>query len=573
MKTASLLVLNLMFALCSLGQLIQVDAASVIRSFDHRPAAVNLNYLMDDDSYLNPAIPLSQSLSQMGIGTLRYPGGEKSDNYLWSVPPYTQANPQFATPGNCNWPNNQTTFSSNYINPLPTTLDFDEFMTLCQTLKIKPLIVVSGDAQFNTFCPTPTSLASLITNATEWIKYANLTHSYKIKNWAIGNESFNSAAYDAPPTATQYANDFKQFSIAMKAMDPTISVIANAKSGPWVDTLVSIAGPYIDAIAVSNYPIYNWTNGYDTYRSGSPNLVSEINAVLSAVSATSIHVIVTEYNSIDWGNAWSGDNDLGHALVNFQLFGDQMSIPKVEDAYIWTTRWIDNATNPQHIYDALDANGGLNATGKALAMWGNNLLSQLVSTTNNGYINSFATKNSAGDSLNIFLINKDYVAHTASVSIANYAALSLPGLQVSASRLSGSSPSDKVPVITVPSGSISVSGSTLTSQLSPFSITVIQLRQAPHDTTTSPPVITGLLSQRADIRSMIAYPNPVHNVLEVTFEGAITHEEEIRLVNGMGQQVYSGKTPSQKMSISMAEFPQGIYLLLIGNFKKVIVKE
>ena len=102
------------------AQAIQVDASNVIRTLDHNPAAINVNYLMDDDSYLNPAIPVAQALSQMSIGRLRYPGGEKSDNYLWSVPPYSQVAPHFATPGNCNWPNDQATFSSDFITPLPT---------------------------------------------------------------------------------------------------------------------------------------------------------------------------------------------------------------------------------------------------------------------------------------------------------------------------------------------------------------------------------------------------------------------------------------------------------------------
>ncbi len=554
-----------------LAQSIQVDAANVIRQFDHNPVGINLDYLMDDDAYLNPAIPLQHSLKDMNIGALRFPGGEKADNYLWSVPPYTNVDPHFATPGNCNWPNNQPAFSSNYITPLTTTMDFDEFMIVCQATHARPLIVVAGDAQYNTFCPIPPTLAGLITTAVQWVKYANITHAYKIKNWVIGNESFNSAAYDAPPTASQYAHDVIQFSQAMKAMDPTISIVANGRSGAWIDTLMNIAGAHIDAIAVSNYPIYNWMNGYDTYRTGNPVLVQEINNVLSTVTNTNINVMVTEYNSIDWNATWPSANDLGHALVNFQMFGDQMKISRVEDAYLWNTRWVNNVSNPQHLYDALDANGGLNATGKALSMWGNNTLDQLVSSTNSGFVNSFAARDSSGDSLNIFLINKDNVAHTATLTIANYLALSQPNFTMSHTRLSGSSPADKIPVITYPSGSVTLSGNSLTVKLSPLSINLLKMKHLSPDTTTTPPT-TGINETDESAGALTLSPNPTTGMLNLNFENPLMKEEEIKIINSIGLEVYSVKTKTQRTGIDLSAFENGMYLLSGGRYRKVLIK-
>ena len=67
------------------SQTINVDASNIIKSFDSNPVGINLDYLMDDDSYLKPSTSLSQSILNMKIGMLRYPGGEKSDNYQWSV--------------------------------------------------------------------------------------------------------------------------------------------------------------------------------------------------------------------------------------------------------------------------------------------------------------------------------------------------------------------------------------------------------------------------------------------------------------------------------------------------------
>jgi len=463
---------------CSVfAQTINVDATNVIKTFAHNPAAINLNYLTDDDSYLNPTVPMSQSLSNMNVGMLRFPGGEKADNYMWSAPPYAAANPSFATKGNCNWPNNDSRFSSNYINPSSTTLDFDEFMTMCNTVGAEALIVVAADAHYNTWCVTPPTLNDLITNAVEWVRYANVTNQYDIKYWMIGNESWNKAAYDNPSTAAQYASDLIQFSDAMKAIDPTIKIVANSKSGNWANTLIQQASAKVDVIAVSNYPNYNWTSGYDTYRNGNPNFVGEINSIISSIGSQNISVIVSEYNSIDWSGNWPSNNDLGHALVNFQMLGDQISIEEVDDAYLWNTRWVDN-TSPQHLYDATDIDGNLNATGKALAMWGNNVLDKLVYSTNSGYVNSFATLDDTGENLNIFLINRDYSTHSTNINVSGYSAISAPDLLVTQSKMTGIAVNDKFPTITYPSNGVTINGAQISLQLDPLSIHVIQLKSA-----------------------------------------------------------------------------------------------
>lgn len=519
---------------------------------------------MDDDSYLNPATSLSKSLLNMSVGMLRFPGGEKSDNYLWSVSPYTKAQPYFATKGNCNWPNNDSRFSSNQISPLNTTLDFDEFMLLCQSTGTKPLIVVSGDANHCTLCPNPPTLNDLITNAVEWVKYANIKNNYKIKYWMVGNESWNSAAYDKPSSATQYANDFVQFSKAMKAVDSTITIVANSQPGVWVDTLLLKATGYIDAIAISNYPNYNWTNGYDTYRTGNPGFVSNINSIISSIGNRNISVIVSEYNSIDWNNAWSNNNDLGHAIVNFQMFGDQIKIPKVAGAYLWNSRWIDNATKPQQLYDAIDVNGNLNATGKALSIWGNNILNNLISSSNSGYINSFASTDSSNNNLNIFLINKDLTTHTVSVNITGYPAITKPGLSVSLTKLTGTSATDKFPAISYPTGTASVLGSVITIQLDPLSVNVIKLKGS---------TLNGTQENSKFLKSITVYPNPVKDQLNVKIEGGVPAQApELKIINCMGIQIYSKEIDDKITQVDFSKIVAGVYIISIGNKKELIWK-
>jgi alpha-L-arabinofuranosidase len=546
------------------SQTINVDAAYTIKTFDHNPAAINLNYLMDDDSYLNSATPLTQSLANMGIGMLRYPGGEKADNYLWSAPPYTSASPYFATQGNCNWPNNDAKFSSNQINPLSTTMDFDEFMVVCKSLSAAPLIVVAGDAHYNTWCSQPPTLNDLITNAVEWVKYANVTNNYNIKYWVVGNESWNKAAYGNPGTASQYANDFIQFSKAMKAVDPTISVVANSQQGPWIDTLLQLSAEYVDAVAISNYPVYNWTNGYDRYRTGDPNFVAAINSVVSSIGNNKIRVIVAEYNSIDWSGNWSSENDLGHALVNFQMFGDQISIPEVDDAYLWNTRWVDNLSSPNHLNDAIDSNGDLNATGKAMAMWGNNFLDKLVFSDDSGFVNSFATVDYSGDNLNIFLVNKDYTSKNVTINVANYPAIYSLNLTISESKLTGTSIVDKYPTITSSSGNTTVSGSQVNIMLDPLSINVVKLK--------ANVVLSVELMQDNNI---LVYPIPSDNVISV--RASQSELNQISIYNMLGQDVTMLTTIIENdrstIKIDLDDLNTGFYIVRTNRSVNKIFKK
>lgn len=552
---------NVRFIMVS-SQTINIDAGIVIKSFDHNPVSINIDYLMDDDSFLKPEIGIKESLLNMNIGALRYPGGEKADNYLWSVPPYTSANPQFATKGNCNWPNNDSRFSSNYINPLSTTMDFDEFMTLCVSINAKPLIVVAGDANYCTFCPNPPTLDELITNAVEWVKYANIEKNFKIKYWMVGNESWNSAAYDNPSTALQYANDFIKFYKAMKAVDSSIVIVANTKPGSWLNTLLTKADGYLDAVAISNYPIWNWTNGYDTYRNNNPNFVSDINSVATAIGSKKIGIIVSEYNSIDWSDAWPNNNDLGHALVNFQIFGDQIKHNKVIDAYHWNTRWVNNASTPQHLNDAIDASGNLNATGKALAMWGRNLLDKLVYSTNSGYINSFASIDSSGNDLNVFLINKDYSSHSVTVNIANYPSITHSNLNLTLSEFSGASITDKFPLITAPVSNALVSNSSINIELSPLSITVIKMKSD---------FVSKIVDFNSNENSIFIYPTYVCNILNIQFDNFVS-KPELKIFSSFGTEIHSEIITNHKTEIDLSELSSGVYIISIGSYKSKIIK-
>lgn len=77
--------------------------------------------------------------------------------------------------------------------------------------------------------------------------------------------------------------------------------------------------------------------------------------------------------------------------------------------------------------------------------------------------------------------------------------------------------------------------------------------------------------------SLDVFPNPASNVLNVTIKG-IDKESTIKLVNTLGQVVYTGKANSQHIAISTATLTNGIYTLIYSSgdnrkTEKVIIKK
>src|SRR5690349_16028163 len=162
---------------------VTIDASNVLRTLSGKENGINLDYLMDGN-YLNPSISTSQSLKNIKVKLLRYPGGEKSDNYLFSAAPYTSASPRMALLDTCFWPSNDARFvdtASAEKLCRPAVLDFDEYIAMCNDVGASPLVVVAYDAIYNTrICTGKPTKAQLLTNAVEWVRYANIKKGYGV---------------------------------------------------------------------------------------------------------------------------------------------------------------------------------------------------------------------------------------------------------------------------------------------------------------------------------------------------------------------------------------------------------
>ncbi|MGE5528811.1 MAG: alpha-L-arabinofuranosidase, partial [Patescibacteria group bacterium] len=167
---------------------VTVDAAAVLSERAVNPLGINTNYIMDDDNNRAPDRPLAEALAEMGVRFLRYPGGEKSDAYLWSVHPFEAPKPTLARVGRGEWPSGAHHFvrESDFKTFKFDPLDFDEFIALCRATGTEPNVVVCYDCIYKPGAWV--GRQDLIDTAAAWVRYANVVKGYGVKYWEIGNE-------------------------------------------------------------------------------------------------------------------------------------------------------------------------------------------------------------------------------------------------------------------------------------------------------------------------------------------------------------------------------------------------
>lgn len=475
---------------------IAVDAASIVADVSRKPIGINLNFLLDDDANRSNAVQrLAEALKQAGVKYLRYPGGEKSDAYLWSVPPYTRPQPTLARwaageyPQNQEWPSYDRALVESDGHTFRTApLDFDEFMAICREIGCVPTVVVCYDSMYK---PAQTdgvapSREQLLETAREWVRYANVVKDYDVKYWEIGNESYL-AHYNGGATASNYARDLIDFSREMKSVDPTILIGANGDAESWWQTVLSTAAGAIDFLAVHNYPSSTWQS-YSDYQNNSVNLMAAVQTAqraigtyAPAVDRSRLVVASTEINSAAWTGGWPHVNDMGHALALFDEFGAHLINPGVAFTQLWNTRWSgnDTATTPA-LWDAVDKYNQLQATGRATAIWGQFLKEKIVAASNTAKVRAYATLSPANGRLSVFLINKDTVARSASVTVSSGS----PSFVLDTWVFSGHGADDLYPTW-AQTGRGSKTGPVVSLTLAPVSVTVLDL--APDGSTVSIP--------------------------------------------------------------------------------------
>ena len=431
---------------------IKIFPDSIVNDVSNHPVGINLDYFMDNDKYLRPKHSTVDALKEMGVKYLRYPGGNKSDFYFFSVPPYEKSQPTLARTGKDAVGGRNKVLNdkaNDFKNPV---LDFDDYILMCREVGAEPVVVVAADEYLVDY-PVG-NLAStrkqLLDHAVEWVRYSNIKMKYNVKYWMIGNESWGPENKNS--TAEIYANDVVDFSKAMKAVDSTIHIVPNGNSDKFWKAVLTIGAGHIDDICISNYPVYRYKEGFATYRDTLKNLMGPVQTALSSIDKYAspkdkkkLRLIVAEYGPFDWGNTrkWPFINNMGYNLANFEMTGHQLLEPKIAFSCFWNTRWIDNELDKSSVFDALDRNGNFNANGYGMMIWGKFLGDKMVKTAST-YVNvrTFSSFVPKEKKLYVYLMNTSDKPKEVLLKIQGYSIKSLN----QAWELTGTGPEDTKPV-------------------------------------------------------------------------------------------------------------------------------
>ncbi len=477
----AVLVGTLACAACA-QDVVRVDATDVQADVSRRPLGINLNYLTDRPLLqAGDARPLADALEEMGVHFLRYPGGEKSDTYLWSVPPYKVPHPALSRTGPKDFWSTQRKFVEADGKTLIDPMNFDEFMGTCRTIRCVPDIVVNHDSYLEpskTAESTAPTREQLVDSAAAWVRYANVTKHYGARLWEIGNETYMDS-YNAPKeSAASYAADVQLFSRRMKAEDPTILIGANGGDYNYFHTLLTRAGKDIDFLVVHAYPCcasyaaYQRTTFFDQAVKPARQAIGE----LPAAERARIGIAVTEMNALDFNHTWDDRNDMGHAMLLFEMIGQFLWFdPDASFVELWNTRWIDNndSTKPASLFDALDRENNLNASGRVLAIWDSMLGKKIVKAYwpgGDGMVTAYATLDPDSGTLSVFLVNRDQKPRKARLQLEHFTAAG----EATVHQFSGHGPDDLKPVFQLEPLLAIVSGAA-SLELAGVSITAISI--------------------------------------------------------------------------------------------------
>ena len=166
----------------------------------------NTNMISGDYGYLDPDfVELTKVLAPK---TLRFPGGTVGNFYHWEPGGFFEnemastLNPRLNRRNKGNYVKLQRRRNGKIL--------FDDFMQLCNTLNITPVVVV------NLWTGDPEESAA-------WVNYAK-NKGYEVKHWELGNEYYLPHYLNKYPTVETYIAEAKKHAAAMRAVNPEIKI-------------------------------------------------------------------------------------------------------------------------------------------------------------------------------------------------------------------------------------------------------------------------------------------------------------------------------------------------------------
>ena len=176
---------------------------------------------------------------------IRWPGGNVAQDYhwLWGIGPRDER----VTWTNLSWKN----------EPEPSDFGTDEFVMFARALGAEPSITVNVEGR-----------GATAAEAAAWVEYCNgpatskfgamraangHASSFGVKLWEVGNEIWGNWVRGHSDAET-YARNYNRYAQAMRAVDPSIKLIAVGDNDMnWNRTVLREAGRNIDYLAIHHY--------------------------------------------------------------------------------------------------------------------------------------------------------------------------------------------------------------------------------------------------------------------------------------------------------------------------------
>lgn len=273
------------------------------------------------------------------------------------------------------------------------------------------------------------------TDAADIVRYINITHARNVKYWNIGNEPDLASGAYAYTTAAQVAAYIKPFASAMKAVDPTIKIIAPETA--WYNTNIinglttpggadDITGTdangryYVDIISFHHYSgngsqsrsdvvnVLMQTGGFNDNLAALKARVANCNAAHGRSGSNAIKIAVTEANVNYQNSASDGVNGTGaESFVGGQWWAEFIGIAQkhgVDFVTFWSV--IEGSTTSGNELGFLGADGTKKPSYYHFQMLAENFRGNVAATTDNqSLVKTFAAK--ASDQTAVILLNQE----------------------------------------------------------------------------------------------------------------------------------------------------------------------
>jgi hypothetical protein len=338
--------------------------------------------------------------------------------------------------------------------PTPFTLsEIDDFVTFAHAVGAEPLVQVPLIKNIAGAPPTAQDAADLVT-------YVNVTKAYGIKYFAIGNEpdlyveqGLMAAGYDA----NAFCTTFKEYALAMRAVDPSIQIVGpdlswkyTSGENDWLTPFLQGCGDVTDIVAVHRYPLAPTDcSDVKAYADGASYraTLTRLKSIMQATGQQDKPLAITEAN-ISWDgdpmNAvmaaspgsfpaalWLAEN-LGISLEAGLYSVDYWSLSEG-----WTLGFFDGSA-PRPAFHAL-------------RLFSNHFGSEALSVTGAPTgVSVYAGRSPAAGSTSLFVINKSNAPLSLDVTFAEHPRTAPVTLSVPATSLQVASVPDdgSVPAVT-----------------------------------------------------------------------------------------------------------------------------